>query len=138
MSKAQFVAAGNGVGTSSTLAPTSSGFVTSTVEAPVATSSSTVDGATRTSVGARPGGDGDGDGRGAHAGSEDCVGVWDWDWVAGDAGGDCDLFAYMEEVRVRGGFSMECFRRCSFEAGWVGVGSSERALLACTCTFIVM
>lgn len=47
MSKAQFVAAGNGAVASSTLAPTSSGFVTSTVEAP---SSSTVDGATRTSA----------------------------------------------------------------------------------------
>lgn len=32
-------------------------------------------------------------GGGGFAGPEDCVGVWDWDWVAGDAGGDCDVFA---------------------------------------------
>ena len=67
MSKAQFVAAGDGDGgavASSALTPASSGFVTSTVKAPVAASSSTVDGATRTSTAPVPAGTGTGAGTG--------------------------------------------------------------------------
>jgi hypothetical protein len=67
MSKAQFVATGDGDGgavASSALAPASSGFVTSTVKAPVAASSSTVDGATRTSAAPVPAGTGIGAGTG--------------------------------------------------------------------------
>lgn len=66
MSEAQFVAAGDGDGSAvaSSVVPASSGFVTSTVEAPVAASSSVVERATRTSAAPVPAGTGTGTGGG--------------------------------------------------------------------------